>query len=377
MSTAAGSEMEQCQPTFLSTVRLVAEREMRTRVRSKGYRWMFAGLLIAAALGTVLPNVIGGADPVPVAVVGQAPAGVDDLETLKDGDGTAYYDVREQTRDRTAADRLLRDGDVDAVLVFGGEAHATVVGLREAPQRAVQGLSVAPAVELLDPSGRDPAVTYFVTLAFGILFFLAASVFGTQIAQSVVEEKSTRIVEILLTAMSARALLTGKVLGNSALAILQIVGMAAVALGGLAATGGSISLADLSPAILWFVVFFAFGFVMVASLFAATASLVSRAEDIGSATTPVTTLVMIPYLLSFVSVGNETLTRVLAWVPFSSPISMPALIFSGDAAWWEPIGALIVLVTTTVLAIALGERIYSNSLLRTGSRVKWREALGR
>jgi ABC-2 type transport system permease protein len=363
--------VEQSLPTFAGTVRLVAMREVTTRLRSKAYRWMFAFLLVAGAAGTVLPNVLSGADPVPVAVVGQPPT---DLEAMKDGGGTAYFDVRRSTEDRPAAEQLLRDGDVDAVVVFEGQS-VTVLGMRDAPTRVIQAFSAAPDVKLLDPTGRDPAIVYIVTIAFGILFFLAASMFGTQIAQSVAEEKSTRIVEILLTAVSARALLTGKVLGNSALAILQIVSMAAVAFAGLAVTGDTISIGDLGAPILWFVVFFAFGFVMVASMFAATASLVSRAEDIGSATSPVTTIIMIPYVLTFVASGNETLTRVLAWLPFSAPMSMPSLVFTGDATWWEPIGSLALLIVTTVVIIAIGERIYRNSLLRTGARVKLVEAL--
>ncbi|WP_217645269.1 ABC transporter permease [Nocardioides terrae] len=359
------------QPTFVATVRLVAEREITTRLRSKAFRWMFGLLLLAAAAATVLPNLVGGADPVSVAVVGTSPV---DLDTMKDSDGAAYFDVRDRSVDRPAAEQLLRDGDVDAVLVFGDDS-LTVLGLRDPPTRAVQAFSAAPKVELVDPTGHDPAVAYFVTIAFGVLFFLAASLFGTQIAQSVVEEKATRIVEILLSTVPARALLTGKVLGNSALAIAQIVGVAAVALLGLALTGDAISVGDLSAPILWFVVFFAFGFVMVAALFAATASLVSRSEDIGSATSPVTMLIMIPYVLSFVAHDNVLLTRVLAWLPFSAPISMPSLVFSGDAHWWEPLGSLALLVVTTVAVIAVGERVYRNSLLRTGGKIPLRDAV--
>jgi len=224
MSPSTSAEVG--QPTFVTTVRLVAEREITTRLRSKAFRWMFGLLLLAAAAATVLPNVVGGADPVPVAVVGTSPV---DLDTMKDADGTAYFDVQDASVDRPAAERLLRDGDVDAVLVFDDGA-LTVLGLRDPPTRAVEAFSAAPEVELVDPTGHDPAVAYFVTISFGVLFFLAASLFGSQIAQSVVEEKSTRIVEILLSTVPARALLTGKVLGNSALAIAQIVGVAAVAL---------------------------------------------------------------------------------------------------------------------------------------------------
>lgn len=357
-------------PSFWRTVLLVASREVRTRLRSRAFLGMFAILVACAAAATILPNVISSTSPEKVAVIGTPPV---DLTEVVDGDGTAYVEVIETVSDRAAGEALLREDEVDAVLDFSG-GSLTVIGLREPPGRAIDAFSTAPAVELID-QGKDPALGYFVSVAFGVLFFLAASLFGTQIAQSVVEEKSTRIVEILLSTISARALLTGKVLGSSVLAIGQIVVLAAVALTGLAVTGDAVTLSDLGAPILWFVGFFTIGFVMVASMFAATASLVSRAEEIGSATAPVTTLIMVPYLLTFVATGNETLSRVLAWIPFSAPISMPALVFTGDARWWEPFGSLAVLVLTTVVVLAIGERVYRNALLRTGSRVKLGDAV--
>ncbi|WP_051217906.1 ABC transporter permease [Nocardioides insulae] len=358
-------------PTFWGTVRLVAQRELRTRVRSKAFLIM-TGLLLAGAVAvTVLPNVIGGSDPDTVAVVGEPPL---DLSTLVDAEGTPYVEVEESGLSQAEAEQLLRDGDVDAVLLFEG-GQVTVEGLREAPERAVQAFSSTPQVELIDDSGPDPATMYFVSIAFGLAFFMGAMTFGNQIAASVVEEKQTRIVEVLLSAVSARALLTGKVLGNTLLAVGQIALIALAAGVGLAVTGKNIGVGELGPSIVWFVVFFLVGFTMISSLFAASASLISRSEDIGAATTPVTTLIMIPYLLSFVASSNETLLHVLAWLPISSPISMPTLVYSGDALWWEPIGALLLLVLTTVAVIAVGERVYRNSLLRTGRRVRLKDAL--
>src|SRR5690606_9560133 len=117
------------------------------------------------------------------------------------------------------------------------------------------------------------------------------------IAQSVVEEKSTRVIEILLAAVPTRVLFTGKVLGTSLLAFSQIALIAAMAIVGLTVTGQDALLVGLGGPVLWFVAFFVVGFVMLAALFAATGAMVSRQEDIGSTTTPVMMLVMIPYFL--------------------------------------------------------------------------------
>lgn len=360
------------EPRFWGTVVLVARREVLTRMRSKAFLAM-SGVLVLVGLGaTLLPNLLGGPpDPVPVVVVGNPPATVADSQDL---DGVPYFDIVEQGVSRDEAEQAVRAGEVDAALVFDGD-RVQVVGLQDPPTRVIAALSVAPEVTLLDPLGQDPQTLYFVSLAFGITFFMSAVTFGNQIAQSVVEEKQSRIVEILLSAISPRALLTGKVLGNTVLALGQVLAIAGAAIVGLLVTGEAIGLGDLGAPIAWFVAYFLVGFVMVEALFAAAASLISRAEDVGSVTAPVMMLVMVPYVLS-VSVGSdEVLNRVMAWVPFSAPSAMPAYLFSGNAQWWEPIGALGLLMLTAVALIAVGERIYRNSLLRTGARLRWRDAI--
>ncbi|WP_374946443.1 ABC transporter permease, partial [Agreia sp.] len=274
------------------------------------------------------------------------------------------------------AEQLVRDGDADAAIVpADGPTGIQIVALEEAPAALVELLSVTPEVTLLEPSDQNGALAYLVGLGFGIVFFMAATLFGTTIAQSVVEEKATRVVEILMSAISARALLAGKVVGNTLLAFGQIVLIAVAAIVGLVVTGQDALLSDLGPSIVWFVVFFAVGFVLLAAMFASAAALVSRQEDIGSVTTPVMMLVMIPYFLIVFAWDNDLILTIMSYVPFSAPIGMPMRIFLGTAEWWEPLLSLVIIVATTVVVVLLGSKIYSNSLLRTGARVKLLEAL--
>jgi ABC-2 type transport system permease protein len=142
-------------------------------------------------------------------------------------------------------------------------------------------------------------------------------------------------------------------------------------------TGQKPLLTSLGPSLAWFVIFFVFGFVMLAALYAATASLVSRQEDVGSVTAPVMVLIMLPYFLVIFFNDNPLVLAVMSYVPFSAPVGMPMRVFLGSALWWEPLASLALLLVTTVVVIALGSRIYSNSLLRTGSRVTLKDALGR
>ena len=122
--------------------------------------------------------------------------------------------------------------------------------------------------------------------------------------------------------------------------------------------------------------FFLFGFVLLAALFAAAAAMVSRQEDIGSTTMPLTMLIMAPYFLVIFFNDNPTVLAIMSYIPFSAPVGMPMRLFLGEAQWWEPILSLAILIATCIAAILVGAKIYENSLLRMGGRVKLREALG-
>jgi ABC-2 type transport system permease protein len=355
-------------PRFVDSAALIAGREIGVRLRSKAFLISTGVLMLAVLASVVLGSVFGGqSEPAKVAVVGsaaEAVAGNAALEAVP-------------VDDEAAGEALLRDGEVDAVLLpeASDPTGVAVVALDEQPTGVVQALSLHPTVELLEPAAVDPMLAYFIAFGFGIVFFMSAITFGTTIAQSVVEEKQTRIIEILLSTVSARELLTGKVIGNSVLAFGQILAIAGLAILGLVLTGQRLLLGALGASVVWFVVFFAIGFIMIAALYAATAAMVSRAEDIGSVTSPVMMLVMIPYFLVVFFFDDPGVLAIMSYVPFSAPVGMPVRIFLGQVEWWEPLLSLAILVATTVVVLAVGDRIYRNSLLRTGSRVKLGEAL--
>ncbi|WP_372499671.1 ABC transporter permease [Herbiconiux aconitum] len=359
---------------------LVARREITMRLRSKAFLISTGILMLAILASIIVGGLLSATSSAPkVAVVPATSAVVDGVKGL---DVSSAESV-------DAAEQLVRDGTVDAAIVprADGATDAStppgqpaldyqVVALSEAPASVVSLLSVTPEVQLLDPDASDDGfLSYIIGIAFGIVFFMSAITFGATIAQSVVEEKQTRVVEILLSTITARELMAGKVLGNSILAFGQIAVIAVISALGLTITGQSALLGALSPAIAWFIVFFVFGFVLLAALYAATAALVSRQEDVGSVTSPVTMLVMIPYFLVIFFNSNETVMAIMSYVPFSAPVGMPLRLFLGDAQWWEPLLSLGILALTTVIVIAIGSRIYANSLLRTGARVKLRDAL--
>jgi len=349
---------------------LVAEREIGSKLRSKAFV-ISTAILFIGALALVIWGGFQAANNsgTPVAVTSDAMTYVEGLDGL---------DVTE-TADQAAASTLVESGDVDAAIVGDTSSPTgfTVIAESSAPTQLLLQLAQLPPVELLSPEEGNAALAYIAAIGFGIVFLLAASLFGGTIAQSVVEEKQTRVVELLISAIPVRSLLAGKVIGNTVLAMGQILVLAAIAIIGLTVTDQTALLQGLGAPIAWFAIFFLFGFILLASLFAAAASMVSRQEDIGSTTMPLTMLVMAPYFLVIFFHDNPLVLAIMSYVPFSAPVGMPMRIFLGQAQWWEPLLSLAILAATCVAAILVAARIYENSLLRMGGRVKLSEALAR
>ncbi|WP_109208539.1 MULTISPECIES: ABC transporter permease [Microbacterium] len=349
---------------------LVAEREIGSKLRSKAFVISTAILVLGALALVVWAGFqASNASGTPVAVTAGA------TQYVSSAQGLEVTEVA----DRAEAESLVTSGDVDAAIVDDSSSPLgfTVVAESSAPTQLLLQLSQLPPVELLEPDDVNAALGYIAALGFGIVFLFAASMFGGTIAQSVVEEKQTRVVELLISAIPVRSLLAGKVIGNTILAMGQILLLAAVAIVGLTVTDQTELLQGLGGPIAWFAVFFLFGFILLASLFAAAAAMVSRMEDVGSTTTPLTMLIMAPYFLVIFFNDNPLVLAIMSYVPFSAPVGMPMRIFLGEAQWWEPLVSLAILVATCVGAIVIGARIYENSLLRMGARVKLSEALAR
>jgi ABC-2 type transport system permease protein len=374
MSTPTTSRPRPAAPGGVQSTLMVAEREIMTQARSKSFLISTAVLLVLVLAGIILSSVLGdklGGGDTKVAVVpatASVIADVDGLEAVDAADADAARALVE-SEEVTAA--VLPDDDADNPL------GVVVVGLDSAPDGVLQALAVTPPVELLDDTGTSAGLRYIVSFVFGIAFFMAAMTFGSTIAQNTVQEKQSRIVEILLSTVSPRALLGGKILGNTVLAVGQIAAIAAVAVIGLVVTGQDELLGLVGAPVAWFVLFFLVGFVLLAALFASAASLVSRVEDTGPVLTPVMMLVMIPYFGVIFFNDNDLVLTIMSYVPFSAPVGMPVRLFLGEASWWEPLVSLVILGATAVGVTAIGARIYSRSVLRTGRRVKLSEALAK
>ncbi|GAA4733917.1 ABC transporter permease [Isoptericola chiayiensis] len=382
--------------------RLVMQREIVTKAMNKAF---VVGLLVSlgviaalAAFFTWQGNrvdtstvAVSGGDTAAVAAVtsaadlARAEGGNDEIEVLEVADdASAQAAVEDGDADawlQTGTDggwMLSAQGEPDGTLTrFVGTAveQQTVAANAEAAGTSVAELSAGAelSTQALDADAMGEQAMFFATFALSFLFFAGALTSGNMIASSVVEEKQSRLVEIIATAVPLRQLLAGKILGSSVIAIGQNLLFAGVGLIAVAASPISIALPALSTSLIWFVVFFAIGFLALAALYAVAGALASRAEDLQYTSTPMTFLVMGVYFLTFTASG--TFLTVLSYVPIANVVAMPARVLSGDATWWEPVVSLLILAGFAAVALLVSERAFRGSLLQTGGRISWRQAL--
>lgn len=208
---------------------------------------------------------------------------------------------------------------------------------------------------------------------FAILFFMSALGSGMQIAQSVAEEKQSRVIEILASAVPIPQLLAGKVLGNSVLALGQMMLYAVIGLIGTTFTSYDRMLAALSSSIIWYLAFFLAGFLALACIWAGAGAMVSRQEDLQSTTMPLMMILMAVYIIGFSASG--TFQVIMSFVPIASAVLMPSRIAAGTAPWWQALLALLLNLAFAGVTVLVGARIYRRGLLRTNGRMTYREAL--
>ncbi|GAB2976240.1 ABC transporter permease [Saccharothrix stipae] len=354
---------------FAAATKLVAEREMRAFLRTKGFWIGLAVIVVGLFAASILPTLFDGGET-KVAAVGARAA-----EALTD----SGLEVRE-VADVAAAEALIRAEEVEAAVVpdTTGESATgvRVLTLNDPPTDVVAALRTAPPVDLLDPGDVGRGQLQLASMVFALLF-LMFGMGGAAIAQSTVTEKQTRIVEILVATVPVRALLAGKIVGHALLTIGQVLVIAVAAPVALRLGGHSELLAAIAPGLGWFVPFMVLGFVLLAAMWAVAGSLVSRQEDLGSSMGLVMILVMGPYFGVMFFFDNATVLTVLSFLPFSSAIAMPVRLFAGEAAVWEPLVALGLLAGTVVLIVALASRVYSRSLLHTGGKLALTKAWAR
>jgi ABC-2 type transport system permease protein len=248
------------------------------------------------------------------------------------------------------------------------------------PPSDVDGqLAFSVSVNELSPVDAARVEQIVIGLLVAGTLYITLLAYGQFVAAGVIEEKSNRIVEILLATVRPWQLMLGKIIGIGLVALVQVVLVAGVALV-LATFTNLVSIPTLSvDVVVSGVVWFVLGYLMYALLFAAAGSMVSRQEDVTSVALPVILVLVAAWIIALTVAAPDpgsTATTVFSFIPLFSPVIMPVRIAAGVAPFWQVAISVVLVIATIYVLAALAGRIYRNSVLRVGGRVKLGDALG-
>jgi ABC-2 type transport system permease protein len=391
-----------------SDIGLVATREIKERMRGRIFQVGTLIMLIIVVGAILIPkltsgNSSSGSESAKVGVVGSLPP------VLRSAMSAAGQSVGISVRfvgepNRKSADRLIRSGHLDLAIIdsrdllvsdpsgsSNGDQVAQAAAVDVGVTKVFEAAGLTPAqITDIDHAKNLPVVNVGTnpskggtkgTSVFGIIFtFLMLTQYNTWILLGVMEEKSSRVVEVLLGALRPIQLLAGKVLGIGTVALAQASAVVIVALvlgesvgsDFLQGTGGL----SVASTVVWLVL----GYSFYCWVYAAAGSMAERQDQVQSLAFPLTIPIMVGYVFSLItaSTANPSLLfKILAYVPLTAPFAMPTLVGLGDVAWWQFVASALISIGATFLVAKLAASIYRRSILRTGRRVTYKEALSR
>ena len=377
---------------------LIACREIRLRAKTRVFVITSVILLLAVALAVALPAILAGKNkPDRVGVVGGTTTTITSLIT-EAGRASGGQAVAVSEPSLATAEAALRSGDLSAVLVpnqeiivnqvpLGGvtgpiatlQQLAGLAKLIQTVPGAAQAVAHGVALPVRGLEAPKASLSSRLTGLFTVIIvWILISTYGSQIALGIGEEKSSRVVEVLLSSVRPVQLLIGKVLGIGLLAIAQAAAMVVVFVVAGFASGSNLVHGATLGVVIAGGVFIVLGYAFYCTAFAAAGSLVSRQSDVNSTILPVQLPLILTYALSYTVIyanGANVFYHVLGFLPPTAPIAMTVLYASGDVPVWQVAVAAALTAAGTVWMARIAVRIYANSILKTGPRISFRQAI--
>jgi len=394
----------------MGTVWQIAYREIKERGKSKAYLITTVLTLLIVVGLVVIPGLIGGGtSEYTVGSVGEgnepiisAAAQLGNAADETDAEPSVSLEA-EPFADRETAEDALELGDLDAVLVDGEEVIVESVGgfgdsavlsllqqgaasvdleaiVSESGDAAADVIAVMTSdpLETTTLSGQEAGDESRGAVAYAglLLLYMAVLLYGTWILSGVTEEKSNRVVEVLLSSIRPWQLLAGKIIGIGLLGIVQFAGTIVVAVIALEVTGSfelpSLNAAAVANLIVWFLL----GFLLFAVMFGAAGSLVSRMEDAQNVALPLSLTAVVGFFVSIAALSDpDGLAAVIGtFVPLTAPFVVPVRAALEAIPAWQYAIAVVLTIAAIIGLVFVAGRIYAGGLLRYGGRVKVREA---
>jgi ABC-2 type transport system permease protein len=388
-------------------VGLVAARELRERLRGRAFRIGTLLILAVIAAAIIIPAVRGDkTDVQPVGVVGALPAPLR-AAVVADGSAANATVTVVAEASRTAAESDLRRGRIDVAIVDStavvtdkpvtsdpaaataqladavARTVATANAIRSADLTPAQAAALAAArsapVSSLQPAGASGTQRTTSLIGLLLVFFLLTQ-YNTWTLIGVLEEKSSRVVEVLLGTVPAVRLLAGKVLGIGLTVFVQAGLAVVVALAIAHATHSDVLHGTTTLSIAATLVWLVLGYAFYSWVYAAAGATVSRQDQVQSLAFPLALPVIFGYIVSLsaaTSGSPSLLVHVLAYLPPTAPLAMPTLVGLGAVSWWQFAASVVISLAGTVVVARVAASVYQRAILQTGSRVRLREALAR
>ena len=384
---------------------LVAQREVRERLRGRFFKVITLILLGVVAAAIIIPTLHSSTRPVvKIGVAGILTSTQDRAVTA----ALAHIDLRGQLivqPDLASARTALRAGQLTMVIDHGralvvetpvsssstttasaaiaiAEALGSESAFRAAGLTATQASAVAHAepLPILSQAPRQKGASRGTAVIGLIFIFILLTQYLTWTLVGVMEEKASRVVEVLLATVRPVQLLAGKVLGIGLAALLQAGLVVAFALI-LADAVGSDILHGTAPivvvaSLVWLVLAYAF----YSWVFAAAGAMAERQDQAQSLSLPLSVPIIVGYVLALVNAGpgpTSLLVKIFAYLPPTAPFAMPLLVAKGEVAWWGFCIASLVSVASTVVVARFAGTVYQRAVLQTGRRIRVREVLAR
>jgi ABC-2 type transport system permease protein len=378
---------------------LVARREWNQRVRTASFRISTVVSVLIVVLLIAVPQILGGTPSRTVGLVGERSP---QLPVLLRAAGQ-QLDLRVRTRafaDESDGLAALRSGDVSVLLVDQGRlvwkagvddglrtiVTSSVAALRQREAIVELDLTPAQAQRLLRPpglrstslepvSGEEAARGDMGRIAV-VLLFMAIVFYCSFVLVGVVEEKSSRVVEVLLSRLRPTELLAGKVVGIGLVGLAQFGLVAGAALAALAVSDNAALPATTPGTMVWIVFWFVLAYAFYSVLFAMAGSLVSRQEETQGMSLPLSGALFVAYILAFAAVEAPTSGAAIigSLFPPTAPMVMIVRIAQGGVPWWQLALSIALMAASISAMILLAGRIYAGAVMRIGPRMGIREA---
>jgi ABC-2 type transport system permease protein len=367
-------------------------------VRTRAFR---ISTLISVVIVVAL-IVLPGGDDTPTRTVGMVGEDRAQLSALlhASGDQLGLTVKVRAFADEAAARAALRTDDVSVLLVDRRElvwkaevddqlraiVTSAVQGLERQEAIGDLGLTTEQARELLqprdlpsrslEPASQDRSAREELAFIALAVLFMAIVFYGSFLLTGVVEEKSSRVVEVLLSRLRPTELLTGKIVGIGLVGLAQLALVTVSALVALELSGNTDIPTTAPTTIGWMVFWFVLGYGFYSVLYATAGSLVSRQEEAESIQFPITAILLVGYFLSMeaAQAPDGAAAVVGSLIPPTAPMLMIVRIAHGVVPWWQIAVSVALMVVTIYGMVQVAGRVYAGAVLRLGRRVRLREA---